>query len=230
MTLEQLVSDAIEIADHARRELGKDKIVLAGQSWGSIIGWQAIRARPDLFHAFVGTGQAVSWARTLASQEAYARVQAQAAGDEEALAALETAKKLPADDFNRTAPLRRWTFTDADLVFIEMQKNFVGAPPIPEDGEVADWVNGFGFSAEALSPNVAAFDAYKSGPKADIPVVLIQGRDDRITPTDVVAQFAKDLHAPAKVFAEIEGGHFACYTNPEAFAAALATHVGPLAT
>ena len=42
-------------------------------------------------------------------------------------------------------------------------------------------------------------------------------------------EFSNDLQAPAKVFTAIEGGHFACYTNPEGFVAALVEHAAPFA-
>ncbi|MDQ8758166.1 alpha/beta hydrolase [Sphingosinicella sp. LHD-64] len=228
MSLTRLTADTIAIAEHLCARLGKTKIVLAGQSWGSILAWNTIHARPDLFSAYVGTGQSVNWGRSIISQERYARARATAADDREALAALDAAQRLPISDMARTAPLRRWIMPPADLAFLEEQRRFVGARPHPETGPVGDWVAGFGFSAEALTPAVVAFDAYASGPSAAIPVVVIQGRDDHITPTDVAERFVSDLAAPAKAFATIEGGHFACYTNAQAFVGALTAHVRPL--
>jgi pimeloyl-ACP methyl ester carboxylesterase len=61
MTLERLTQDAVEIAEFVQDLLDQEKLVLVGQSWGSMIGWTAALRRPDLFHAYVGTGQAVSW-------------------------------------------------------------------------------------------------------------------------------------------------------------------------
>jgi pimeloyl-ACP methyl ester carboxylesterase len=226
ISLDRLTADAIEVADHLRQRLGKAKIVLVGQSWGSILGWTAVHARPDLFSAFVGTGQSVSWSRALLAQEDHARTQAK--DDPEALAALDAARRLPIDDPQRGAPLRRWIMPPSDLAFLDTQRRFLGPPPLPEHGEVADWVEGFGRSAEALTPAVLAFDAYASGPEAGVPVIAIQGRDDLVTPTEVVRRFVTDLGAPAKAFATIEGGHFACYTNARGFASALAEHVRPL--
>lgn len=60
-------------------------------------------------------------------------------------------------------------------------------------------------------------------------MIVIQGRDDLVTPTAVAEQFVADLRAPSKAFIVIEGGHFACYSNAEGFASALAESVRPLA-
>lgn len=228
MSLDQLTQDAIEIAEYALHRLDKDKLVLVGQSWGSMIGWTAALRRPDLFYAYVGTGQAVSWARTVEGQEAYARAQAKAADDQEALQAMDEARREPLLSFERTAPFRPWIMPSSDLEFIKMQREFVGPEPIPQDGEVSNWVRGFGFSAEALGDDVLQFDAYEIGLDSAIPVIVIEGRDDHVTPYDAADEFVHDIRAPMKRFVPIEGGHFAYYTNAEAFVSALTEYVVPL--
>ena len=57
ITLPGIVEDGIELSDYLRKHLGKDKIIIVGHSFGSIIGLQMARAKPDLFYAYVGTGQ-----------------------------------------------------------------------------------------------------------------------------------------------------------------------------
>ena len=60
-----------------RARLGKRKLLLVGGSWGSAIGLRMALARPDLFHAYVGTAQVVSKAE--GEVIAYNRVTAKAA-------------------------------------------------------------------------------------------------------------------------------------------------------
>src|SRR5208282_3179916 len=57
ITVDRMVQDGIELSEYLRKHLGKDKIVLVGHSFGSILGIRMARARPDLFYAYVGTGQ-----------------------------------------------------------------------------------------------------------------------------------------------------------------------------
>jgi len=52
-----MAQDGVELAEFLRKTLQKDKIVLVGHSWGSIFGLFMVKARPDLFYAFVGTGR-----------------------------------------------------------------------------------------------------------------------------------------------------------------------------
>ncbi len=63
-TLDQMVSDGIEVAEYARTHLNKPKTILIGYSWGSVLGLEMARARPDLFYAFVGTGQVMDTAES----------------------------------------------------------------------------------------------------------------------------------------------------------------------
>jgi pimeloyl-ACP methyl ester carboxylesterase len=228
MSLKRLTQDAIEIAELARRQFGQDKLVLVGQSWGSMLAWSAARARPDLFHAYVGTGQAVSWAHTVKGQEAHARTQARLAGDRAAIDEMDRARSLAISSFERVAPFRRWIMPPSDLAYIEMQRKFVGPEPIPQRGDVADWVRGFSFSVQALGSEILAFDAYAMGLEMSIPVFVIQGVDDHVTPSEAAEQFVADLRAPAKAYLAIEGGHFACYTNAKRFAAVLEERILPL--
>lgn len=228
MTLEQFTQDAVEITEYLLGELDKDKLIIGGQSWGSMIAWTAVLERPDLFHAYIGTGQSVSWRRTVEGQESHARAQAEAADDEAALQAMAEAAEAPLYSFERTAPYRQWIMPPSDLAFIEMQREYIGPEPIPQQGDIADWVQGFAFSVQALGDAILEFDAYSTGLDVEVPVVVIQGRDDHVTPFGAAAEFVRDLRAPAKEFVPIDGGHFACYTNADAFASAIAEHVAPL--
>ena len=64
LTLEQAVNDTIELTDYLRQRFGEQKIYLLGESWGSTLGVLAAQRRPDLYHAFIGSGQMVSQRET----------------------------------------------------------------------------------------------------------------------------------------------------------------------
>lgn len=56
-TLNAAVADTIATTDYLRERFGKEKLYLLGQSWGTILGILAVQQRPDLYTAFIGTGQ-----------------------------------------------------------------------------------------------------------------------------------------------------------------------------
>lgn len=64
LTLDNAVSDTIAVTDYLRTRFAQDMIFLLGQSWGTILGVLAAQSQPELFRAFIGTGQMVSTAET----------------------------------------------------------------------------------------------------------------------------------------------------------------------
>ena len=63
-TLGALVGDTIALTDYLRDRFEEEKIYLLGESWGSTLGVLAVEQRPDLFHAYIGSGQMVSQRET----------------------------------------------------------------------------------------------------------------------------------------------------------------------
>jgi pimeloyl-ACP methyl ester carboxylesterase len=68
VTLERLTADGIDLAQQLRRRFSKQKLILFGHSWGSLIATGMAQQRPDLFDAYVGTGQVTGWADTVQFQ------------------------------------------------------------------------------------------------------------------------------------------------------------------
>ena len=57
MTLEQFVSDTLEVTNYLRHRFGKEKIYLMGHSGGTFIGIQAAARAPELYYAYIGVAQ-----------------------------------------------------------------------------------------------------------------------------------------------------------------------------
>ena len=64
LTLEQAVSDTIELSEILRDRFDEHRIYLMGESWGSILGVLAVQRRPDLYYAWIGSGQMVNVVET----------------------------------------------------------------------------------------------------------------------------------------------------------------------
>jgi pimeloyl-ACP methyl ester carboxylesterase len=231
MTLDRFVDDVIEIAQHLRTRLSQRKVILVGQSWGSILGVHAIRRRPDLFHAYVGTGQVVSITAAFTDLAAYARKKAIETGDAATLAELDKAATVP-DPLRRLGALRRasskWMLSESDLPYVRMIEDFKSHPP-HTTGDATDWVNGTRFSGSTVGATMGAEDLRTLGLDMPIPFFVLQGRDDHITGFAPAKAYAEVVSAPVKAFVPIDGGHYACFTNPEAFVGALRKYVRPLA-
>lgn len=59
MRTDALVADVIAAADELRRRLGQRRILLLGESAGSVVGVLAVQRAPDRFSAWFGSGQMV---------------------------------------------------------------------------------------------------------------------------------------------------------------------------
>ena len=59
LTPERYVSDAYELTQLLRERFQQEKIYVLGESWGSILGIWLVQQHPDLFHAYISTGQMV---------------------------------------------------------------------------------------------------------------------------------------------------------------------------
>lgn len=59
LTVEQAVADTVEVTEYLRERFGVERIYVSANSWGTIPGVLAVQQAPELFHAYVGTGQMV---------------------------------------------------------------------------------------------------------------------------------------------------------------------------
>lgn len=64
LTLDQAVADTVELSEYLRDRFSEQKIYVLGESWGTTLGVLAVQERPDLFHAYIGSGQMVSQRQT----------------------------------------------------------------------------------------------------------------------------------------------------------------------
>ena len=230
ITIERMVQDGVELAELLSKRLQKDRIVLVGHSWGSALGVFMAKARPDLFYAFVGTGQVADPTRNYAVAYAALVERASREGNSRALQELNEVGPPPYKDGRGFAVQRKWSnlFEGAD-VFLESTLGFALVAPGYSLGDINDWFEGHNVSAEHLVPRTSVLDPKLLGGEFAVPVFVIQGAEDFTTPTSLAKTYLNSLHAPRKAFATIEGaGHFAVFTKQDVFLNELRTRVLPL--
>jgi pimeloyl-ACP methyl ester carboxylesterase len=245
MTLDRLVDDALEVTEHVCNRLSQRKVILVGQSWGSFLGVHVVKRRPDLFHAFVGTGQVVSVVDNAADRVKWATQQATAAGDLETLRALANAEKLPGPqrvmaELNASGKYR---LSPSDRLYAKILYDFMNrgtSNAAMSDaelsklvhnakGDAAAWLAGAEFSGSKLETVIKTMDVRPLGLDVKIPFFVIQGREDHITSFDAARLYVESLQAPTKAFIPIDGGHWACFTNAAQFVSVLRDRVRPFA-
>jgi pimeloyl-ACP methyl ester carboxylesterase len=234
MTMDQLTRDAIDVAQHVLGRVRARKLILVGFSWGAALGLNVIRARPELFHAFVGTGQPISGRDIFEGMRLSAVARAQVAGDAQAVSIL---KRFTTSDFavmTRLHTFFKWTAPfpnpGPDWDFIGKLFSLLGSPDKPASAAAADFFASnpppddpaaHPICLQKLLPYSYEFDARARGYDLPVPYFVIQGRDDPRCSPEAARAFVDRVHAPAKNFTAIDGGHFACLSNPTGFLNAL---------
>jgi len=231
ISIDRMVKDGIELAEFLRNSLGKDKIVLVGHSWGSILGVFMAKARPDLFYAFVGTGQVADPAKTYSIAHRDLLNKAQALGDRRAIRELQEVGPPPYSGGRGYAVQRKWSnlFEGADF-FIHSMFGFALAAPGYTVRDINDWIDGQILSGERLIPQTSTLTSTALGGQFSLPVFVIQGAEDFTTPTSLAREFVKSIRTPRKAFVTINGGgHFAVFMKSDTFLQQLVSRVLPLA-
>jgi pimeloyl-ACP methyl ester carboxylesterase len=85
ISIDRMAQDGIEVSEFLRNHLYKDKIIVLGHSWGSILGVHMAKQRPDSFYAYVGTGQASTMPKSQQISYAHLLAKARAANNTQAV-------------------------------------------------------------------------------------------------------------------------------------------------
>lgn len=63
LTIEQLLADTDEVIDYLRERFGQEKIIIIGQSWGTVLGMDYINIHPEKVAAYIGVGQVTNFSQ-----------------------------------------------------------------------------------------------------------------------------------------------------------------------
>jgi len=222
VTLDRIVEDGLELAAMLNARFERP-VVLFGHSWGSVVGVEMVKRRPELFSSYVGTGQVAGWT---AGAEARYEFLEKAAQDPEAGALRSALDEIGVLDAADLADFRilnreiRARLGPADAAWLGALRKRASEVSTPQ--EFADADAGMALSGRALLADMLAEDLFATARRLEVPVTIIQGRDDLFTPTVPAAAWLDALDAPSKKLIMIENaGHFALLTHADAVVAAL---------
>ncbi len=236
LTIEGVAQDGIELTEWLRQRLGKEQIVLLGWSWGSILGVHMVKARPELFAAYVGTGQVVAMQE--GERFVYSSVLAKARqrADGAAIAELEAIGPPPYDALTEVETQRKWA------TLYELGRPLEQAFVLPQllaprttladiyDLARATLASTTHFAGPTLKGPMTEVDVRRLGLEFAVPMFVIQGLVDDFTPAELSRAWLDSVQAPQKAFVPLEGaGHFALTQRSAEFLQALRERVRPLA-
>lgn len=236
LTLERMAEDGIALAGYLARRLGKKRIILMGGSWGSILGVHMARSRPDLFHAYVGVAQIVSYRDNQSASYAKVMTMARAAGDRPTISALEALGPPPWENPRNSGVLRRAARAYEAKTAIPAPKSWwvrapaYDTPQVREEyseGEDYSFLQFVGRKGDGMFSRV---DLPGLGPRFDIPVFIIHGSEDLVATPEVARRYFDGITAPQKEFVLVpQTGHDPNVPLVEAQYRILSERVRPLA-
>ena len=224
LTIGRMVVDGIELTEDLKRRFPGRPIVLLGWSWGSLLGVEMIRARPDLFAAYVGAGQVVDMGRGEQLSYFGAIDRLRAKGDERGAQKLEAIGPPPYPSIKALAQQRKLLVSTMP----KAEQRLIRGLPLalllaPDAGlkDLPDYLRGLRFSVGGLWGQISNWRLEDGGLALPVPVVLIQGDLDLQTPSALVTEIATKLRPKAELVVLRDAGHAAMATHGEAFLKAM---------
>lgn len=227
VTFEQAQADLDELIDYACERFDKDKVILIGHSYGTLLGSKYVLEHPDKVLAYIGVGQFVDFeSETYSYQDALER--AKEKGDD--TAEMEAAYQKYVEDGTLLSMLNVRKYTGKYHV-AEKSANTIWAglaSPYMGMDDFRWFFKQMGDMEKYLALNRRLFDLLlltdlrDYGLEYQVPVGFISGADDWTTPVKYAEDYCNLIGAPSKKTAWIEGcGHAPQYDDSEAFCEAL---------
>lgn len=247
LTKEQLVSDTVELLVRLNRRFGR-KVVVFAQSWGTVLGAEAVKRRPDLIAAYVATGQVTSWDANFEESRRLAMDEARRMHDTARYKRLAALGSLP-DRREDIAGHQAWmNAVQSDITgsghswynfrgsgdwasrFVAM---FVTSPDV-SNRDLVDTFLGRGAlpfnGSDEIIGSLGNWTLKASvGTTLKVPVVMIMGHHDWQTPITLARAYFDTLCAPAKLWVDMpRSAHAMLSEEPGRLSRTLADTVLPL--
>ena len=243
ISFDRMVEDARELSEYLIKRFGKKKIFVLGHSWGSMMGIPLVKRYPELFHAYIGTGQVISVYENESVGYEHALESAREQNNLEAIEALKGIAPYPHPEtgtLDTRDVLRHWqrelglSLAGKKQWFMEMLEAGLVSP----DYSLLDINLLFNIPREhritkipAMATMIDEFDLWELGPDFEVPVVFLLGRLDWQVPSVIAKRYFDAVKAPYKKFIWFEeSAHSPPTEEKEKFVEALVSEVLPLAS
>ena len=223
LTFAGAVDDTVAVTQYLQQRFQGGKVFLVGNSYGTLLGVRAVQQRPDLFAAFVGTGQMVDVAETDRTIYVDTLAWARSKGNTSLVDQLATIGPPPyADILNYEAAL-----SHLDEVYpYDHTPNAEGAGGFssnltPSEYTLVDTVHAFGGFLDtfaAIYPGMQDIDLRKDATTLSVPVYVVEGRFETHARSDLAHEWFAGLQAPYKELIVLDtSGHRSLFEQPDRF-------------
>jgi pimeloyl-ACP methyl ester carboxylesterase len=228
LSIDRMAKDTIELLEMLRARFGAPPTVV-GFSVGGTIAAIAAARRPDLVRMLIAVGMDVHGREAAVAAYDFALATARDRRNARAVRQLERIGPPRDPDLQQFSTTIRWTHefggVTAHESYATSARRLVTSLLRSRDYSLADLpgtLRGIEAARAAVLAEMAALDLVRDLPWIDVPVVLAQGRLDRIAPGAVAEGYFSALRAPAKELVWFEhSAHTPQLDEPGAFRALL---------
>jgi len=220
MTIEQFISDLHELILLLCKRFNKEKICLIGHSWGSALGLMAVQRYPQLFHAYVGVGQASNTVEIEKRMYQFVLNKSEELDDKKAV---KTLKKIgppfegmqpPYADFYKGGYLSKMKVYGFVAKYGGVIYNFKGhgslvkyflkyLPLLKPEYTLFDLIKimqGNFFSTRTMMKELLTINLPEQVPELQVPIYFLIGRHDHNLSAELAKDYFDLLKAPKKEF------------------------------
>jgi proline iminopeptidase len=233
-TLESAIDDTIATTNYLRERFATERIVLVGQSWGTILGVLTVRQQPALYSAFVGVGQMVSPVET--DRIFYTDTLAWA-GEQGQTGLVTELQEIGPPPYTSMLDYETALSSEQKVYPYDHSGNSEGAGGFSENFLVREYslldqahlLAGFMDTFGALYPKIQDVDLRQDAPTLDIPTFFVQGAHEAPGRSQPFAQWYTRLIAPAREMVVLDrSGHRPLFEQPGEFVEFMTTRVEPV--
>jgi len=223
MTLAAAVTDAVEVTNYLRQRFHRNKIYLVGQSWGTVLGVLAVQQHPELYAAYIGTGQMVDITETDRITYADTLAWARRTNNDTLARTLSKAGPPPYTNMIDYAPALA---NETQVYPYDHTQNAEGAGGFSTNIFVKEYslmeqlhtIPAFLDVATLMYPQLKDIDLRTQATRLKVPVYLVQGRHEAPGRARPAEQWFRLLAAPSKHLSVLDtSGHRAMFEQPAQF-------------
>jgi len=222
LTLDQMISDTLELTNYLRERFGKEKIYLSGNSWGTLLGVLAVKEDPDLYHAFIGAGQMISARETDIIFYEDTLAWAKKNGNDTLINVLVENGPPPYNNLLQYEPAVGQEHAWNPYPYLNMRLEMPSNLMVPENSLI-DKLNGlrsFLDTFSVLYPQIQDIDFRDDVKEFPIPFYMALGKYEARGRAELAVEWFSMLEAPVKEMIVFEkSGHRPMFEEPGIFAA-----------
>ena len=228
-TMELQLEDIHETILYLKERYQKEKIILVGHSWGSVLGSIYAKRHPENVAYYVGTGQVISVLKGERAGYEKAMEIAMQRKDMKSQKKLESIARYPygePEDFIKECTLLRtvqqkYHLAPSKLSYIPLLKAMVTSP-IFQFSDIHAFLGAEKINS-SLNNEMMNFDLDEESYEYKVPIYYILGADDWQVPYTLSKDYFQKIEAPRKKLYMLKGaGHFTMNDKPKEFFEALA--------